>query len=691
VKCSLLTLSCYIDGELPAPRKGELEAHLVGCHRCRAGLGHLREEVERVRGLAAVHLPESSVRSLLEHTGLIGPGAPMPAVTPAAAVTEPPSSTPPWLRGGSGAALPWASVRPAPARRPEAPGPPSPAGPAALPAPTAEAAPDTFDIWAAAQAGTPAEATLEPPAAPRPAPAEPEAPPPAGGRASRRRDRAAARQAAAEAQAEVADDGPAGAPGPAVPPEAPSRPAAAGPAGAPPAPGPPSHVPAFPASGPTTTLSASELVSAFAPPEPASALSSSDPAPASSASEPPARPRAETVAAAVPPAGGDAVPARTPESSAETPSPRYPLTDEDALDEPTAVERFGPLPAPRPSIVDRLRERLALRHALRVASLDDRDDSVEIVSGPGAPARGSRSRADLARRRSEALRPVARPDGSDWEGDEEDEGSPARRGAAADELLPPPARPSASEAGAPPRRSATAGAGEPRTAGSGSPGRRGATAAAAAGTAAAAAGTSPRTVDGRRLTAVLGAAILLMFVVGVASARSTSPLPATSGQATGSPAPQHQAMAPPPPTSAAGPAQPPVAAVPQHAATPPLTGAVTVGEGAPGWGVQDIRYGAHPGYLRMVFDLQPAAGAASGSPRATLGFQDPTTLVITLDQVTARSAPAAPLAGGLVTSVSLLQPPPAPGSVAYVVKLSRPVQLTPSYASSPLRLIVDLR
>jgi anti-sigma factor RsiW len=111
VKCSLLTLSCYIDGELPAPRKGELEAHLVGCHRCRAGLGHLREEVERIQGLARVHVREGSVRALLEQVGLIAPGAPMPAVADAAAVGEPSPSTPPWLRGGAGAALPWVSTR----------------------------------------------------------------------------------------------------------------------------------------------------------------------------------------------------------------------------------------------------------------------------------------------------------------------------------------------------------------------------------------------------------------------------------------------------------------------------------------------------------------------------------------------------------------------------------------------------
>jgi hypothetical protein len=133
------------------------------------------------------------------------------------------------------------------------------------------------------------------------------------------------------------------------------------------------------------------------------------------------------------------------------------------------------------------------------------------------------------------------------------------------------------------------------------------------------------------------------------------------------------------------PAPPPAAS-----SLPALTGTVTVGDGAPGWSVQDIRYGAHTGYLRMVLDLVPAAGAASGSPRVILGFQDPTTLIISLDQTVAHGAPSQPLAGGLVTSVSLLTPPP-PGSTAYVIKLAHPVTFTPSFASGPLRLIVDLR
>ena len=37
MKCSLLALSSYLDGELDAARRAEVEAHLVGCDRCRRG------------------------------------------------------------------------------------------------------------------------------------------------------------------------------------------------------------------------------------------------------------------------------------------------------------------------------------------------------------------------------------------------------------------------------------------------------------------------------------------------------------------------------------------------------------------------------------------------------------------------------------------------------------------------------
>jgi hypothetical protein len=508
------------------------------------------------------------------------------------------------------------------------------------------ATPDTFDVWAAARDAPPG---AEPSAGPLPD-GVPEPPPeqPRESRAARRRRaRAGARQQAADAAAD-------------------------------------------PGQAPAGEVELETLCTDPPPGAPAPDIPSSTSDPATAG-------RPETTPAAVPP-GGDAVPVWTPESSAGTPPvPRYPLTDEDTLDEPTTVERYGPMPAPRPGMVDRLREKVALRRALRVAALDDRDDGIEIVSGPGAPMRGARSRGDLARRRSEALRPATRPDGGPWDGEEGTSAPvaerPGRREPTVDELLAPPARPSStggSTAPAPPEaETGEEWPGRRPSAEPPAPRRRRAFAAGVA----AAAGVE-RTVDGRRLTVVLAAAILLMFVVGVASARSTSPLPATSSSGTPPPPPpapavppQHQAVVPP--------AVPPVAPAPaaprSSAALAGLTGTVTVGEGAPGWSVQGIRYGAHTGYLRMVFDLQPAAGAASGSPRATIGFQDPTTLIVSFDQATAPGAPAAPLAGGLVRSVSLLTPPPAVGSTAYVVKLVHPVQFSPSFATSPLRLILDLR
>ena len=707
MKCSLLTLSCYVDSELPAPRKGELEAHLVGCHRCRAGLGHLREEVERVEGLARVHLPESSVRLLLEHTGLIAAGDPMPAIPDAATVAEPSPTTPPWLRGGTGAALPWATGRPPSPRR--ALHVPPPGGPVAPPPPEPSSAPDTYDVWAAARmepppaepaetapdpAGQP-EAAADPQApAEREAVAEPEAAaelqtaaepetaavadapeveataapePPREGRLARRRSRALARREAAAVAEAVERPGPE-----------------------------PAVVLAAAAGAETAVAGAAPVAATMAPSTAGSTSSTSDPGTPGTA---------EIAPAAVPP-GGDAVPVWTPESSAETPPvPRYPLTDEDALEEPTTVERFGPMPAPRPGLVDRFREKLALRRALRVAALDERDDGIEIVSGPGAPMRGPRSRADLARRRSEALRPANRPDTASWDAAAAAAPAapaerPSRREPTVDELLPPPARPSSLTGAAAPPTPPPAPAVEeeddwtpwrPAEPAAEAPRRRRATSAAATAAPGEEAPTAPRTVDGRRLTVVLGAAIVLMFVVGVASARSTSPLPITSSGDHSAPppavstTPQRPAVvAPAPPPAAVAPAPKPAAALPA------LTGTVAAGDGAPGWSVQDIRYGAHTGYLRMVLDLVPAAGAASGSPHVTLGFQDPTTLIISLDQVVARGAPGQPLAGGLVTSVSLLTPPPAAGSTAYVVKLTHPVTFTPSFATGPLRLIVDL-
>jgi anti-sigma factor RsiW len=70
MKCSLLTLSTYMDSELEPRKRVEMEAHLVGCERCTRGLHHLREESERVGALARVHVLDTSVQSLMEQVGV---------------------------------------------------------------------------------------------------------------------------------------------------------------------------------------------------------------------------------------------------------------------------------------------------------------------------------------------------------------------------------------------------------------------------------------------------------------------------------------------------------------------------------------------------------------------------------------------------------------------------------------------
>ena len=115
MRCSLLTLSGYVDGELDARRRGEVEAHLVACARSRSGLGHLKEEIERIGSLAPVIVPDSSARLLMEALELLGPDDALPERTSPPS-RAPAAAAPPWLQGHAGPALPWT----APPRQPRA-------------------------------------------------------------------------------------------------------------------------------------------------------------------------------------------------------------------------------------------------------------------------------------------------------------------------------------------------------------------------------------------------------------------------------------------------------------------------------------------------------------------------------------------------------------------------------------------
>jgi hypothetical protein len=107
VRCSLLALSSYIDSELDIEPAGELEAHLLACDRCQTAMGHLREESQRIGGLARVHIPDGAVHELFSQIGLIEEGDDLPI---APEYHERPVSleAPPWFGAQRGKALPWA-------------------------------------------------------------------------------------------------------------------------------------------------------------------------------------------------------------------------------------------------------------------------------------------------------------------------------------------------------------------------------------------------------------------------------------------------------------------------------------------------------------------------------------------------------------------------------------------------------
>ena len=471
---------------------------------------------------------------------------------------------------------------------------------------------------------------------------------------------------------------------------------------------------------------------------------------------------------------------RTPETEAhnhrrgEEPPPLDPpvepldLSDEDVLGPLGADEApEGPTAAEQPGLWTRVREQLALRRVLSRAHRDDVVDGVEIVSGAGAPVRLGRSRAELARRRSEALRPAQmaatpippagplsvpparvtvwpsadspRPDQKEGSGRSKPERfitgrqssfpEPAGAGEApppamGDEInrpvlpgllgqLPPPARPSSLpgraiplEPPGPPGpfpQSSRSARGEPDTAPAAalsSPRREGYAGRLgrrrvpgmhrAHKTAGEWAESSPSEArEARRLLALFGGGVAVMFVVGLASGRSTLPLPAaqTNPAPYPSAAPSAAASSQQPATSS--PANPRSSAPASKPGQPQLSGVQVFGNGGTGWQIQSIRYGAHAGYVRMVFDLGPV-GTSTGTPKITIGTTDPTTMLVVFDGVLPAGSTGSVPPKTSLSSVMLLLPSPFSGSTVYELKLTHPVTATPNYTASPVRLVLDI-
>ena len=705
MKCSLLVLSSYLDGELEARRQGELEAHLVGCQRCRAGLGYLREEVDRVSSLGRVHVAEHSVHALLSQLGLAGDEG---GAATAAVLEHPRHSS--WFGDARAAALTWEPDAPEAHGAPEAPnheqhGEPEVelGGSGALPSPDegVPAVPFGFQTQARPEA-------IVPPSPPPPVEEEPSQHPPP----------------TASLPPSPSDEAPPPSMSGAFPPGGPDT------SDLPPHDPAPGGEPAMTASPPWTPGQAPTTE------EPIYPLTDDDvldaPLPVERFAPPQQAPRPGLVERirdrlavrralsrstadfddSVQIVSGTGASMRPGHARAEVERRRHlPLRGrgEDTYDEPPMAddEAFDPFaPAPPPRTRDGRTGSIAGQMPLPGTEM------------PRGDLEESRSRLhDLQSRLGHPDHPEAHEPRHPVNGFP----TPPRHnlGSALDDIagphaIPPPVPPRAPVPD--PLGEALSGLDRVRTGGAAAGSRSwrpreipedldlasGPAPAArrfdrlrGAVTGQGRRSTSPAQLrEGRRLLVLFGLATVLMLIVGIVSGRSSSPLPTdTASHATPSkPKAQttHNTVPRTPATAAPVVLGPGAQTNPSGpAATPQLTGVHSLGDSGTGWQVKAFRYGIHPNDFRIVLDLT-GSGATSGTPKATLGFVDPTTLLVVLDGVVPAGSAGQLPSTNPVTAVTLLQPSPFPDAITYQIKLSRAVSLAASYATSPLRLVIDL-
>ncbi|MBV8528145.1 MAG: hypothetical protein JOZ75_07500 [Candidatus Dormibacteraeota bacterium] len=198
---------------------------------------------------------------------------------------------------------------------------------------------------------------------------------------------------------------------------------------------------------------------------------------------------------------------------------------------------------------------------------------------------------------------------------------------------------------------------------------------------------------GDRRLWIFGAVVVVAVIIGLLVGKTVTPVanhlaPGAVPNPTAIALPSAHAEATPTPAATPQPTpQPTATPVPTPAAANPnqLTGAQNLGAGGTGFAVQDIRYGAHPGDFRIVFDL-----SGTGSPSTTVGFGNSTTMYVILSDTAGSATVAQPAAGNTATAVKLLQPSPIAGKTVYEFTLSGPAKLSTMYLQGPLRLVIDL-
>jgi len=630
VKCSLLTLSIFIDGELPDDRRSEVDAHLVGCPRCSAGAATLREEKARVGQLARVHVDPGSAQSMLEQVGIaVESGAPL---APSLQSPLPPRLSPaadqlPWQGGLRSPALPWTPRRPdaaAPAMEEPAMSTTTPDVQPDLPldsvgSPSPSWPPETAEVVAASlEMDAPApseswEAALPPPVEMSPdldepwdVPSEPRAP----------------AQAPVLAAIELSQP-------PLSPPLPPAVPLAA--------------------QAPTRLAAASGPGALWTRVRDAVAVRmalSRGPDPSEQSlqivSGTPSRPAAQLTPPTV-----AAVPEAVAPAAEAAPAPTAAPPAEGEVELNGFARPFSaPVPARTAAFAD---ERAAVADRGPHHRDGGRDGGER--SSPGDPAGWNAFAASSYPVEADApdQPPVA----------------PARRlgrhsRAVAREQVPVVTRMA---------RAVTKMAG----------GLRGQATVAMATAGRGLSGMTRSAPDSRLLAGVAGLGLLFVGALLIGHAGS-HPTPAAARSAPAS------ALTPPKHSAAAQTSAPASSVAPSSA--PVATAVQTFGSGAGGFEVVRLRYGVQANYMRVVFDLGAVSGQTTGSPKVAVSFTGPTSMLVTFTGAPSAGSWRAPPSGTVISAVTLVSS--TSQKTVYRFDLTHAVTTSGFYLAAPTRFVLDL-
>ena len=95
--------------------------------------------------------------------------------------------------------------------------------------------------------------------------------------------------------------------------------------------------------------------------------------------------------------------------------------------------------------------------------------------------------------------------------------------------------------------------------------------------------------------------------------------------------------------------------------------------------------------MRIVFDMGPVSGSSGTSPRITVSFTNPTTVLVTLNGTLPAGTTGNPPAHSVISSMTLVSS--SGGKTVYRIVVTHPVTATGLFLSGtspPLRFVLDL-